>query len=316
MMAAFLLIVIAIILLGLALGVWLLQQKPTQLPSTLRERLRVFDQKTVDPTEQNAAAEEKNLLEKSASGKKDSWQLRVEERLRQGGLIPRTFIPKFLALGLLLSILVAVFLRLWAAPIFFFIFYPLGLWAYVRVRVQKRAALALMDLPNFLDAVVRTTRVGASLPAAMLAATKDAQGPIREVFNQVMRRQQSGMPLDRALLLVGQRYRMQELAIVATVLRLNLRYGGRVDVVLERIADWLRGRVSAQAELSALSAETRFGALILSLLIPGLAVYIMIMNNHYLLGMWEDPTGRLVLIFGAFLLLAGVILVNRMAKLR
>ncbi|MFA7495759.1 MAG: type II secretion system F family protein [Acidithiobacillus sp.] len=315
MMIVLILIVLAVILIGVAVGIALTQRKPSELPSALRERLRVFDQK--DPTAlSDESPEEKNLLAKSAAGKNEHWRLQWEEKLRQAGMVPKTFLWKSLGLGLLLSVLIAVFLRPWAAPIFFFFFYPFALWAHVHSRIRKRAALALIDLPNFLDAVVRTARVGASLPAAMLAATKDAQGPIREVFNQVMRRQQSGMPLDRALLVVGQRYQMRELAIVATVLRLNTRYGGRVDIVLERIADWLRGRVSAQAELNALSAETRFGALIMSLLIPALAVYIMIMNSKYLLSMWDDGTGRIVLIFGAILLVTGVVLVNRMAKLR
>ncbi|WP_226818673.1 type II secretion system F family protein [Acidithiobacillus montserratensis] len=313
MMLVLILIVLAIFLIGAAVSIALIQQKPSELPGALRERLRAFDQKD-SRTEDNP--DEKSLLEKSAAGKKDGWLLQWQEKLRQAGMVPRTWLIKSLVIGLFLSLLIGLFLRPWMAPIFFFVIYPPALLAYVQSRIRKRAALALMDLPNFLDAVVRTSRVGASLPAAMLAATKDAQGPIREVFNQVMRRQQSGMPLDRALLVVAKRYQMQELAIVATVLRLNIRYGGRVDIILERIADWLRGRVSAQAELSALSAETRFGALIMSLLIPALAIYIMIMNSKYLLGMWDDATGRLVLIFGAILLLTGVVLVNRMAKLR
>lgn len=315
MMLVFILIVLAVILIGAAVGIALIQQKPSELPGPLRERLRAFDQKDAS-TKNEDTPEEKNLLEKSAAGKKDSWQVQLQEKLRQAGMTPRTWLIKSLLIGLFLSLLIALFLRPWMAPIFFLFIYPMGLWAYIQQRIRKRAALALMDLPNFLDTVVRTSRVGASLPAAMLAATKDAQGPIREVFNQVMRRQQSGMPLDRALLVVAKHYQMQELAIVATVLRLNIRYGGRVDIVLERIADWLRGRVSAQAELNALSAETRFGALIMSLLIPGLAIYIMIMNSKYLLGMWDDGTGRIILIFGAILLLTGVVLVNRMAKLR
>ncbi|MBU2721238.1 type II secretion system protein, partial [Acidithiobacillus ferridurans] len=90
----------------------------------------------------------------------------------------------------------------------------------------------------------------------------------------------------------------------------------RTDVVLERIADWLRGRVMAQAEFNALSAETRLGALILSLMIPGLALYIVLMNHSYLQGMWVVSTGRMLLIAGGTLLVTGVVLLNRMARLR
>ena len=51
-------------------------------------------------------------------------------------------------------------------------------------------------------------------------------------------------------------------------------------------------------------------------MIPGLALYIVLMNHAYLQGMWAVSIGRILLIAGGALLLTGVILLNRMAKLR
>ncbi|HUX18023.1 MAG TPA: type II secretion system F family protein [Acidithiobacillus sp.] len=311
---ALVLIAFALVLLGIAAGVWITQRQREEFPGTLRERLRIFDAQKGESG--NRESSQDDLLDNATRQKSESFALWAEEWLRQAGLRPKSYLPKAVLAGLLITLLLALLVNDYLALAFLLIFYPLALWGQIRYRIGKRRSAAILALPGFLDAVVRASRVGASLPAALLGATKDAHGPVREVFNQIMRRQQSGTPIDRAMLVVGKRYEMQELAIIATVLRLNMRYGGRTDVVLERIADWLRGRVMAQAEFNALSAETRLGALILSLMIPGLALYIVLMNHAYLQGMWAVSTGRVLLIAGGALLLTGVILLNRMAKLR
>ncbi|WP_346380567.1 type II secretion system F family protein [Acidithiobacillus sp.] len=308
------LIVFALLLLGIAAGVWLSFRQREAFPDALRERLRAFDAHKGEAG--NTEFAQDDLLDHAARYKKESFLLQAEEWLRQAGLRPKTYLPKAAIVGLLITLLLAFLVSGWLALAFILVFYPLALWGQVRYRIGLRRSAAILALPGFLDAVVRASRVGASLPAALLSATKDAHGPVREVFNQIMRRQQSGTPIDQAMLTVGKRYQMQELAIIATVLRLNMRYGGRTDVVLERIADWLRGRVMAQAEFNALSAETRLGALILSLMIPGLALYIVLMNHSYLQGMWAVSTGRMLLVAGGTLLVTGVVLLNRMAKLR
>lgn len=51
-------------------------------------------------------------------------------------------------------------------------------------------------------------------------------------------------------------------------------------------------------------------------MIPGLALYIVLMNHSYLQGMWAVSTGRMLLVAGGTLLVTGVVLLNRMAKLR
>ena len=311
---ALVLIASALVLLGIAAGVWITQRQRDAFSGTLRERLRIFDAQKGESG--NRESSQDDLLDNATRQKSESFALWAEEWLRQSGLRPQSYLPKAVLAGLLITLLLALLVDDYLALAFLLIFYPLALWGQIRYRIGKRRSAAILALPGFLDAVVRASRVGASLPAALLGATKDAQGPVREVFNQIMRRQQSGTPIDRAMLVVGKRYEMQELAIIATVLRLNMRYGGRTDVVLERIADWLRGRVMAQAEFNALSAETRLGALILSLMIPGLALYIVLMNHAYLQGMWAVSIGRILLIAGGALLLTGVILLNRMAKLR
>lgn len=244
------------------------------------------------------------------------WKDRMRAWLRKCGVTdPRGFAIR-LAIGTLLCAVVAALLApWWAVPLVLCTVLVLA-WLALVWRGQRRRAQIVVELPNFLDGMVRITRVGASLPAALLSMSKDARGPIRDVFLQVGLRQQAGLSLDQAMTQVAKFYDISELHLLAAILRLNQRYGGRVDTVLERIAEWMRSRVAAQAELAALSSETKMSGLLLSLLVPGLGAFIFITNYRYMALMLKDPTGRTLLAVALALMVSGIVLLARLARIK
>lgn len=249
---------------------------------------------------------------------KSGWPLQEYAQawlVKCGVRSPQGFLIKLLIFDAVASLLAGFFARA-ALGILVFLLVPLGAWLWLLSRANKRNAQIVLGLPNFLDGMIRVTRIGASLPAALLAMTKESQGPVRDLFLQVAMRQQAGLSLDQALAQVGKFYEIKELVLIAAVLRLNQRYGGRVDLVLERIVEWMRGRVAAQSELAALSAETRLSALMLSVLIPGIAAFIFVYNYQYMAMMLDDPTGRIILLVAAVLLVVGIFILMRMSKIR
>lgn len=256
----------------------------------------------------------------SAAGQDDKpkWPLQeyAQAWLAKCGVTsPERFLIKLLIFDVAVSLLVGYFVRP-AVGILIFLLVPMGAWLWLLSRANKRNTQIVLALPNFLDGMIRVTRIGASLPAALLAMTKESQGPVRDLFLQVAMRQQAGLSLDQAMAQVGKLYEIKELALIASVLRLNQRYGGRVDLVLERIVEWMRGRVAAQSELAALSAETRLSALMLSVLIPGIAAFIFVYNFQYMAMMLNDPMGRIILMVAAALLVVGIFILMRMSKIR
>jgi tight adherence protein B len=264
---------------------------------------------------QSAAAQE----QAEAGPSQLRWPLReyAEAWLRRSGVeAQRSFLIKVAIADVVVALLVALFTTPWVGLLALLVLVPAAVWVYLVGKAGRRKSLIILALPNFLDGMVRVTRVGASLPAALLAVTKESTGPIRGLFLQVVTRQQAGLSLEQAMKNVGDFYDIEELGLISSVLRLNQRYGGRTDLVLERIAEWMRSRVAAQAEFSALAAETKLSAVMLSVLIPGIGAFIIINNFSYIAGMWHDPTGKLILIAAFALLLTGIFTLMRMSKLR
>ncbi|QBQ97362.1 type II secretion system F family protein [Paraburkholderia pallida] len=184
------------------------------------------------------------------------------------------------------------------------------------LRMQRRRARLVAQLPSFLDGIVRLIVLGNSVPAAFQAALLTTEAPLRECLDHVSRMLRAGVEIDRALSQVAQVYRARELELVGAVLRLSVRYGGRADVMLERMATFMRDLEQGQRELIAMSAETRLSAWVLALLPLGIAGFLIVTNPQYFASMWNDSSGRM-LVYGAIgLQLTGAWLLHRLTRLK
>ncbi|HKU00168.1 MAG TPA: type II secretion system F family protein [Paraburkholderia sp.] len=184
------------------------------------------------------------------------------------------------------------------------------------MRMQRRRARLVAQLPSFLDGIVRLIVLGNSVPAAFQAALLTTEAPLRECLDHVSRMLRAGVEIDRALNQVAQVYRARELELVGAVLRLSVRYGGRADVMLERMATFMRDLEQAQRELVAMSAETRLSAWVLALLPLGIAGFLIVTNPEYFASMWNDSSGRLLLYGAMGLQIAGAYLLYRLTRLK
>ncbi|WP_322046896.1 type II secretion system F family protein [Paraburkholderia sp. J67] len=184
------------------------------------------------------------------------------------------------------------------------------------MRMQRRRARLVTQLPSFLDGIVRLIVLGNSVPAAFQAALVTTEAPLRDCLDHVSRMLRAGVEIDRALHQVAQVYRANELELVGAVLRLSVRYGGRADVMLERMATFMRDLEQAQRELTAMSAETRLSAWVLALLPIGIAGFLILTNPAYFGSMWNDGSGRKLVYVAFGLQVAGSYLLHRLTRLK
>ncbi|ACB63934.1 type II secretion system protein [Burkholderia ambifaria MC40-6] len=190
----------------------------------------------------------------------------------------------------------------------------LGIW--LTSRIQRRRLKIVRQIPSFLDGIVRLVTLGNSVPAAFQAALLTTEEPLRGCLDHVSRMLRTGVEIDRAMLHIAKIYRTQEFELLGSVLRLSVKYGGRADVMLERMAVFMRDLEQAERELTAMSAETRLSAFVLVMLPIGIGSFVVMTNPKYLEGMWIDPGGRMLLVLAFLLQIAGSVWLYRMARLR
>ncbi|MCA8249435.1 type II secretion system F family protein [Burkholderia multivorans] len=189
-----------------------------------------------------------------------------------------------------------------------------GVW--LASRIQRRRLKIVRQIPSFLDGIVRLVTLGNSVPAAFQAALLTTEEPLRGCLDHVSRMLRGGVEIDRAMLHIAKIYRTEEFELVGSVLRLSVKYGGRADVMLERMAVFMRDLEQAERELTAMSAETRLSAFVLVMLPIAIASFVIMTNPQYLHGMWNDASGQMLLVIAFLLQLFGSIWLYRMARLR
>lgn len=182
------------------------------------------------------------------------------------------------------------------------------------LRADKRQRRMISQLPAFLDNIVRLITIGNSMGAAFQTASATTDEPLREVVEMAASLSRSAKELDAALVHVSRLYGLKELYMVAAVVSLAMRFGGRSDQVLERMAAFMRDVAQARNELSAGSAEIRLSAWVLALLPVGIGGFIMLTNNDLFMNLWRDPAGFKMLVTAVVLQIVGSYWLYRMAK--
>jgi tight adherence protein B len=182
-------------------------------------------------------------------------------------------------------------------------------------RLQKFRRKLVSQLPPYIDAMVRLITIGNSTQAAFQLAIATTQEPLRGHLERSATLVRAGVDLDRALHQTATHVRVEEMFLLTSILGLGVRYGGRADLLLERVGNFMRDREQADQELTAMSAETRLSAWILGLLPVGVGAFLIFTNPSYFMGMWADDTGRILIFSSVGLQLAGAALLYRLARL-
>jgi tight adherence protein B len=183
------------------------------------------------------------------------------------------------------------------------------------LRMQRIHRRLVRQLPEFIDTMVRLITIGNSTQASFQMAIAPAPEPLHGYLDSAGSLVRAGMDLDRALNQVATQVRVEEMFLLSSILGLGVRYGGRADLLLERVGNFMRDREQAEHELIAMSAEVRLSAWILGILPMAVGAAIIMINPDYFLRMWSDATGRTLLFSSLGLQALGAFLLYRLARI-
>jgi tight adherence protein B len=225
--------------------------------------------------------------------------------------------PRSIALGLGALIVLIVVLMLIGGVLTGGLISAIGLaliYFVLSQRAARRRSRIIQQLPSYLENMIRVLSAGNSLEEAISAAAREASDPIRPVFMSVGRQVRLGAPVDQVLAEAAELYNLRDVKIMSLAASVNRRYGGSLRGILKSLILAIRQRGTAARELRALTAETRFSALVLALVPIGLTSYIYLSNPHFYDAMLHDSAGKKVLIGGLVWLTIGIFILWRMVN--
>lgn len=185
---------------------------------------------------------------------------------------------------------------------------------YPYLRLRRRQAKVTAQVPMFIDQVLRSLGTGRSVEGAIRLATEEAQAPLRNILDRVVRATELGADMPETLSEAANLHGLRELSLIALAMRISNSYGSSPKEMLQSVVQMIRQRELAQRELAAMTGETRISAWVLSLTPISLAGYMVWANPGYLELMLQSPSGKTTLMLALGLQASGVLVLWRMLK--
>jgi len=191
---------------------------------------------------------------------------------------------------------------------------------YVRHLVSVEARAADEDAPRVLRAMVNRAAVGATYPDVFAAASEAARHRwVKADFEELLGRYFAREPAVEALTEIRRRQAGRNLRLVfdaLIVLAATHQPTSAAAEVLTSLGDAARMNQSIARQAVAESRGLRIQAAILAIVIPGLFLYLVVVNPELVAPVTSTALGQLVLLPAAVLLeIAGIVLSWRVTRL-
>ncbi len=198
---------------------------------------------------------------------------------------------------------------------FIFLFIgAVGPWMYLGFKRNRRRKKFESLLPETLQLISGSLAAGLSLAQSIDTVVREGQEPISSEFRRVIAETRLGIPLDDALEGVADRFESKDFAWVVMAIRIQRQVGGNLAELLDTVAGTMREREYMRRQVAALAAEGKLSAWVLGGLPPLFMVYLFLTKRDYVMPMFTEPMGWVMLAGAATLLSVGVFWMSRLIK--
>jgi tight adherence protein B len=189
-------------------------------------------------------------------------------------------------------------------------------WWYLNRRINARATLFENQFIDAMGLAARSLRAGHPLLGAFQLISEELGDPVRSMFTAICQQHAMGLKLDEAINRVAAQAPHGDVKLFATAVTIQLRSGGNLAEVMERLADVVRDRVRVGRRARVLTAQTQFSKRVLIGLPIVLFLVLELLNPEYLRPLLEKPMGHAMLLAGTASLIVGAFVMNRLAVLK
>ncbi|MEM9130963.1 MAG: type II secretion system F family protein [Actinomycetota bacterium] len=225
---------------------------------------------------------------------------RVEELLERANLPVRpgegmfilgaiVFLSSMLGLVVTRSVLAALIFGVFAVAVTFFIVRYLG---------ARRLKTFESQLPDTLQLLSGTLRAGYSLPQGLEAVSNEIADPMGQELRRAMTEARLGRDMEDALTGIADRMSSPDFAWTVMAIGIQREVGGNLNELLMSVSDTMVARDRLKREISALTAEGKMSAGVLSFLPPGLGAIMWIINPEYISVLFTETMGNVLLGLG------------------
>lgn len=183
-------------------------------------------------------------------------------------------------------------------------------------RKQQQRVLKFNDgLPDMISTVVGSLRAGFSFGQSLKAVVEEADSPIKEEIEMVLKEMQYGSSLEESLQELKDRMPSEDLELMIQAILIQKQVGGNLATVLDTIVQTIRDRNRIQRQILTLTAQGRLSGIIIGLLPIVLGFVIYLIEPDYIGTLFTHPMGMVMLGIGIFFGIVGFITIRKMTTI-
>ncbi len=156
-----------------------------------------------------------------------------------------------------------------------------GVYAWLNHKAKKRLSLFEEQLPDAVDLIVRSLRVGHPFASAINVVADEMYDPIGSEFGLIADEATYGMDVVTALDDVAERIDIQDMRFLAVAVAIQSRAGGNLAEILDGLARVIRSRFKLFRRVRAITAEAKWSGWFLSIFPFAALMMVNITNPGY-----------------------------------
>lgn len=181
-------------------------------------------------------------------------------------------------------------------------------------RISRRQVRFIENFPDAIDLMVRGLRAGLPIGESIRTAGQEIPDPVGIELRRITDGVRIGRQMDDVLYEAARRINLQEFDFFTIALSIQSETGGNLAETLNNLSEVLRGRRQLKRKIRALSSEAKASAYIIGSLPFIMALLIYLVNQEYIVGLFNDPRGQAMIGFGLFMIFAGAAVMFKMVK--
>ncbi|MDE0412480.1 MAG: type II secretion system F family protein, partial [Gammaproteobacteria bacterium] len=181
----------------------------------------------------------------------------------------------------------------------------------------RRRQRAFTDqFPEGIELIIRGLRTGQPLIESAAYMAREMPKPIGPEFQGIVDSVRLGNTLDDALRAALLRIDTPEFRFFATAVTIQQTTGGNLAETLGNLADMLRKRQQMKQRIKAIVSEPKASAWILGSLPFIMFAILFIVEASYVMTLFDDPRGHLLVGLALLSQFIGVVIMVRMVKFK
>ncbi|MCH7550214.1 MAG: type II secretion system F family protein [Proteobacteria bacterium] len=199
-----------------------------------------------------------------------------------------------------------------ALPIGAFLLPKMVIGSLAKSRQKKFTA----HFADAMDLIVRGIRSGLPINECFTVVAREFDPPLGEEFRLLVEGQNLGLTVDDLMARGIERLPTAEYKFFAIVIQIQRQTGGNLADTLDNLSTVLRERKRMRDKAQAMAAEAKASSMIIGSLPFAVAGLLSVVNPDYLMLLFTERTGNILLGIGAFWMTLGSLVMRKMINFK